>query len=187
MKNGLLGQNNGLLGRIESSGILNGYPFNKYHNGQKTRWEWNRNLVLAVLLWACFTGMITYALLCEVNYYECEQTCVSYDGQILVTDSGNHTLKTGESAHLDKTVESIESGDTLLMKISEISGEVLEIFIDGELIYQQSNNPWYLQVVLYLILLSILSFFGLFFYAVNAKNPRGDFARIQKEIVYRPQ
>ena len=128
-------------------------------------------------------NVVSYNALCDFCYNKYEQTCLSYDGEILVTDSEELTFFEDNTAYVNHLSESLRTGDKLIIKTSKVTGEVLEITSNGSVVYMLNNAPWYALIIVYLFIGALVTVICMGFYIINAKNPKGVFAELQSMYV----
>ena len=153
------------------------------HWRRRSRLSWNLTCIFLTIVVLYLCTVITYEILSEYNYVESENVYISYDGQNFVTDSGEFIIPGDNNAYIDLLSESLESGDKIIIRESKLSGKVLEITSDGDVIYKLSDFNWFYIVFIVLFLGASLAFVCLAFYTINSKKPRGVFAVIQRDLV----
>ncbi|MBR5187687.1 MAG: hypothetical protein IKW18_04370, partial [Clostridia bacterium] len=122
-----------------------------------------------------FGGLVTY---------QTEQIYESYQSGYLYTDVNKYDIQTEShlvDIHFSEFLEFAQSGDSVQLTVSKISGELIAIQCDGKVLYKVpavSSAVW-IQQPLFLSLIGT----GIFMLiAVNIKNPKGFVKKMQEEF-----
>ena len=166
-----------------SARLLSTERFSVRNKYRRLRYEWNLFCIAIAIFALFFCYFLGREMLCEIVYYESECTHISYDGEILVTDSETFSVSSDDSIYMNNLSESLETGDKITVKVSKISGEVLEILSGGDTVYKFSDFAWPFILFVVIFLGALITVVVLAFYTVNAKKPRGPFAEIQEAII----
>lgn len=150
--------------------------------GKKARLIWN--VFWGVLLTLCLVFYIysTMILLSGLFSYHMEQAYEKYEYGFLYTDTAVFEIET-DTAEIDISnfLASVRSGDTLHLAVSKITGELIEIQSNGNVLYKIPLIPsaiW-IQQPLCLLLLGLVIFMLV---VVNLKNPKGYLKKLQQDM-----
>ena len=156
--------------------------------GKKPRWIWSCfwGIILAIYIGvyiysACiiFGGLVTY---------QTEQIYEKYADGLLYTNVDTYKIETTSDLveiPISEFLEFAQSGDSVQLTVSKISGELIAIQRDGKVLYKVpavSSAVW-IQQPLFLALIGTCIFMLI---AVNLKNPKGFVEKLQQEMQILP-
>ena len=151
---------------------------------KKQRWIWNVfwSAVLAFIMF--LYAYSTIYLLGGMFIYHTEQKYVRYFNGSLYTDMGVFEIERKPDlvdVDISTFIEVAKIGDNLQLTISKVTGNLMEIQIDGNVLYKIPTVPiaiW-IQQPLFLILIACGIFMLL---GINLKHPKGVLKKMQQDL-----
>ena len=153
------------------------------HNWRSKSETWNLIAGVIALLLVLFYAIELFEVLDERIYYQAEQTFVSYEDKTVVTNSSTYNLAIDESIRINSVESKLQSGDTITLKISKLTGVLLEISKDDIVVYQGKQASWSAIISNSAIFVVVMALIVAFLYSVNAKNPPYPFSVVKQAFV----
>ena len=146
-----------------------------------SRCTWN--VFCAVMFTVIFTvfGYIFYQMLGEVIVTRSEHVYLSYNDNVVITETKSYVL--GNHISVNMMEECLNTGDTILVIESRLTGELIEVVSNGDQIYQINKTSTGIVITATFFFIWMTGAIGLIFYIVNAKHPSGWVRKMQRKIV----
>jgi len=142
---------------------------------KNTRIAWTKYFcIFTSLLLVAFFLMLLLMLSDHITY-KSEQVFVSFDyeNRILFTNVDSFELpkSKGQEIAIYKMLDEVDSGEKVLLIISEVDGELLEIEYSNKTVYKKELVPIYGYILVLTFLAVCIALLVVSLIAVNAKNP----------------
>ncbi|MBO5967052.1 MAG: hypothetical protein J6S14_00970 [Clostridia bacterium] len=148
-------------------------------------WVWNVIFSLAIAGAVFYCAGVLNMILCENIHSTYDATYEACENEILYTDQGTFELSSSSShaVPLESFLDKVDHGDSIELCISDISGKVLKIHANGELVYQPELASVGVMVFLSILSVTILGVFIFALVIANIKHPKGKrIKKLQKEV-----
>lgn len=152
----------------------------------RSRLFWNAFLVLFCLVLLLFTLKIIYQHLSDHYVYEKTDVYKETRGISLVTNNSAFEIPLDEEYVIspDYLFKNIKGEDKLEFVVSKITGKVLEIRNEKEVLFKVSVMSMADIIACYLLLIGAWSLFTFLAVLINIKHPGPKLRKIQSEFVY---
>lgn len=151
------------------------------------------------VFWSIFFGVSAFILLLSLIYmsvdiasdyltYEQKETFLEYKNGCLITESERFEITEYEKQEIkiSELTDVVEIGDEIILKISEISGELIEIVYKDQTVYQKKlHNMWAFAFFCIFLAFPFLIFFVFMLVVTNIKHPGKRIDKIQKAYLLR--
>ena len=129
-------------------------------------------LVIVVMLFAFFMTFQQY--MCDSNTYEAISTYKSFDEGHLEFDSLKFELpkENSQNIKIDVLLSKVAHNDKVRLKISTISGDLIEAYYYDEIVYQKSTVTKTLIIFVAIFCVLVIIFCVLMLIATNIKKPK---------------
>lgn len=140
---------------------------------KKTKQFWNLFYSSALLIICCVLFIFVFQIFCENNTYEAKQIFIEYTDNHIITDTS--TFKIAEAnkqeIKIHRLTQNVEKGDTIVLIISKITGDLLEIKYQETVVYRktQIDSSSVLGAAIVTLPMILLCIFMLII--TNMKNP----------------
>ena len=154
---------------------------------KRSRLFWNILWIFAIVLSLLPMQDLVYEAICERLYFQ-EQVVYERVGDgYLYTSQGVFKISTSQEQPipLDTFLETVEEGETIEVRISDLSNKVLMIYHHGNLVYYKYHKTVTDWIVFAIIEVTLLSLWVFMLIVTNLKNPRGRIKKLQREFVRR--
>ena len=154
---------------------------------RRPRKVWNAIFCFCIAVYLLGVSMVTYAFLeghwFQVStdiYVKCEDGC-------LITNE--HKIEIPEVKHQDipfsTLLRTVETGDRIRLKISSVSGELLEVAYQGNVIYRTIQTTLGVYVAFLCLFFSFTGLVIFLLVVINMKHPSRRLQKIQDKFIIR--
>ena len=171
-----------------SNGLVAGRIAKSITSKKRPRWFWNVFLgtLIAIIVITLSCGFIQVAS-DTFNHRE-EHIFVEYKENQLITESGSFKVVEEEKQDVSirKLIKKVKSGDTVILTISDISGELLEAKYLNDVVYKQKLSSMTVFIVFcFILVFPILGLVVFMLVVTNIKNPSKRIDKIQSQFLLR--
>ena len=124
----------------------------------------------------------------DTFYHREEHIFVEYKENQLITEFGNFKIVEEEKqdVSIQKLIKKVKSGDTVILAISDVSGELLEVKYLNDVVYKQKLFSMTVFIVFcFILVFPILGLCIFMLVVTNIKNPSKRIDKIQSEFLLR--
>ena len=148
----------------------------------RPRYVWNIFCAIYGTIILLIFGFIFHQILCELIYYKTEQTFLSYNDNIITTSLDSFVVSPSDSDVVND-LQSLDEGTEVVIEVSKMTGEVIEVSTDQAVIYQIRKVSYGIIIVAALFFVFLFSALVFMLYVVNAKNPPKFIRKEQRKLV----
>lgn len=151
----------------------------------RPRYIWNIFLLSVLGIILCFVSILGYWLL---ESSVCDQTRQIYLGcqnEYVITDVDTFQIadKEDQVVNVNALIRNVNIGESIDLTISSVSGRLLEVSDNGQLVYQVQTIQIGAVIAMFILVLPIIIFLVLCLIATNAKHPKGWMKKFQNTYV----
>ena len=171
-----------------SNGWVAGQIAKSITSKKRPRWFWNVFFGTCIAL--IVIGVLYIFGQTSVDYFKHSEAhvFVEYKENQLITESGSFKVvgEEKQDVSIRKLIKKVKSGDTVILTISDISDELLEVKYSDEVVYKQKLSSMTVFIVFCFILVFPILGWGVFMLVVtNIKNPSKRIDKIQSQFLLR--
>ena len=171
-----------------SNGWLAGQIAKSVTAKKRPRWFWNVffGILITLIVLSITYGFFQVAAH-HFNHSE-EHVFVEYKDQYLVTQTNSFVIVEEEKQDISigRLLKKVKSGNTIVLTVSDISDELLEVSYLDEVVYRRELSSMTVFIVFCFVLVFPILGFGIFMLVVtNIKNPSKRIDKIQSQFLLR--
>ena len=155
---------------------------------KRTSTFWNIFFVVMILIILVCMACFIYQAISDRRAYSSVQSFVEYKDGRLVTDGATFNIPEAEKqeVRINKLTLKVKTGDSITLKISNLSGELLEVQYDGDTVYKKEPTPIIPAMIMFpILILPILAFLVFMLVVTNIKSPGPKIKKIQDSYLLR--
>ena len=152
----------------------------------RTRRFWNVFFALMVSIIAVGIFIFIYQVASENITYDSEQTFIEYEDGYFITDVDSFKIPKYEKQDVDiyKFLRTVDPGEKVTLSISKLSGELIRVNFDDEIVYSQKVTEILPAILGWAILgLPMLGLIVFMWISVNIKNPSKKIDRFRRKYL----
>ena len=141
---------------------------------KRPRWFWNVFCISITIILLIISTVLSHDVLSDHIKREEYHTYQGYDDSNLITDNGYYEIAElgKQEVKIEKMLSEVDVGDPIVMVISRISGELLEVKQLGVTVYKKESSDLIAFILLaFLLIFPFLVFFVFMLIATNIRNP----------------
>jgi hypothetical protein len=153
---------------------------------KRSKLFWNVFWSVVLAMFISYMFFVTYLVSTENFISYQEETFVEYQKDYLITDQACYDLRgpEGQEVRISKRIIIVSPGDKLTLGISKLSGELIVVQYQGELVYEIVKSPVVSTLVLcYSLAIPMIGASIFLLYVVNVKNPSKRIDKIKSQFV----
>ena len=171
-----------------SNGWLAGQVAKTITGKKRSRKFYNVFLIIVLtVLTISFLYIAIFQILSDYTTYESEQIFIDYSDGYLQTNSDSFKIADDKSQEIKirQLLLRAEKGDNIRLKISSISGELIEIKYSGKVVYKVITTDIRAVISFFILLCFGYGLVIFMLIVVNAKKPRKRIDKLQKKAILR--
>lgn len=155
---------------------------------KRSRLFWNVFFSILILGVVFAMSCFVYQVVAERCTYDSEQIFIEYKNEWLTTDVSSFKIPESDKQEIkiSNLTKIVNSGETITMTVSSVSGELLEVKFQDDKVYKRQLTPIMPTVVVSIVLVIPMLAFMIFMLVVtNIKHPSKRIDKIQRQFLLR--